>query len=228
MATSVSDQASAIDFLRSVDSATISNAIERLDVRPRSEGFASAKLRCFFPELGRMVGYAVTAHAETLTEPDSEPRRSMELYEAVMNSAKPAVVVIQEIGPRPEFATHCGEVMTTIFKRLGAVGLISDSGVRDIPEVRALRFHYFAPGAVASHGYFRIVRVGVPVQVLGLPIRPNDLLHGDENGLVVVPKETLDRLPAAVEAVRTAEGKLLEFVRGPKFNLEGLRELWKY
>ena len=132
MATNVSDQASSLDFLKSVDSVTISNAIERLEVRPRSEGFASAKLRCFFPELGRMVDTPSRHRQKRCLLPDPQPRRSIELFEAVMNSAKPAVVVIQEIGPRPEFAAHCGEVMTTIFKRLGAVGLVSDSGVRTV------------------------------------------------------------------------------------------------
>ena len=62
--------------------------------------------------------------------------------------------------------------MATIFTRLGARGLVTDSAVRDIPEVRALRFQYFARGAVASHAHFRIVRVGVPVQILGMTAIP--------------------------------------------------------
>jgi len=139
-----------------------------------------------------------------------------------MHSPKPAVVAFQEIGPQPDYAAHCGEVMATIFQRLGAVGLVSDCAVRDIPEVRALRFHYFARGAVASHAYFHIVRVGVPIQVCGLVIRPDDLLHGDENGLIVVPKEGFEKLPAAVDAVRARERALMEFVRGPEFNFDGL------
>jgi regulator of RNase E activity RraA len=50
------------------------------------------------------------------------------------------------------------------------------------------------------------------------------LLHGDENGLIVVPKEGLEKLPAAVEAVRARERALMEFVRGPAFTFEGLRD----
>ncbi len=102
------------------------------------------------------------------------------------SSPKPAVVVLQEIGGYPDYAAHCGEVMSTVFTRLGAIGLVSDCGVRDLPEVRALGFHYFARGSVASHGSFRIVRTGVPVTVQGLAVRPGELLHGDENGLIIV------------------------------------------
>ena len=64
--------------------------------------------------------------------------------------------------------------MATIYKRLGAIGVVSDSSVRDLAEVRALGLHYFARGAVASHAYFHVVRVNVPVQIDGLVVRPGD------------------------------------------------------
>jgi len=213
-----------VDYLKGVDTPTLSNAIETLRLRPQNAGFAPLQISCFFPEFGRMAGYAVAAQVETMTAATRDRQTFLSLYEAVMESPKPAVVAFQEIGPQPEFAAHCGEVMATIFHRLGAVGLVSDCAVRDIPEVRALRFHYFARGAVASHAYFQIVRVGVPIQVKGLGICPGELLHGDENGLIVVPKEGLEKLPAAVEAVRAKERALMEFVRGPGFTFEGLRQ----
>jgi regulator of RNase E activity RraA len=102
------------------------------------------------------------------------------------------------------------------------VGLVTDAGVRDVPEVRALGFHYFARGTVASHAHFRIVRVGVPIQVRGVVIHPGDVLHGDENGLLTVPAEGLDALPAAVEQIRGRERELLDYVRSPEFTLAGL------
>jgi regulator of RNase E activity RraA len=213
-----------VDYLKGVDTPTLSNAIETLRLRPQNAGFAPLQTSCIFPEFGRMVGYAVTAQVETMSATSGDRKTFLSLYEAVMQAPKPAVVAFQEIGPQPDYAAHCGEVMATIFQRLGAVGLVSDCAVRDIPEVRALRFHYFARGAVASHAYFHIVRVGVPIQVCGLVIRPDDLLHGDENGLIVVPKEGLEKLPAAVDAVRARERALMEFVRGPEFNFDGLRQ----
>jgi regulator of RNase E activity RraA len=84
-------------------------------------------------------------------------------------------------------------------------------------------FRYFARGTVASHGYARITRVGRPVEIRGLPVAPGDLLHGDENGLITVPREGLDELPEAVEKVRAREKSLMEFVRGAGFTFEGLR-----
>jgi len=225
MLTNVDPETNWLEYLQRVDTPTLSNAIEMLRLRPQSAGFAPRQIACLFPEFGRMVGYAVTAQVETMTKTVAPDRKVLlSLYEAVMESSQPVVVAFQEIGPHASFAAHCGEVMATIFQRLGAVGLISDCAVRDIPEVRALRFHYFARGAVASHAHFHIVRVGVPIQVKGLGLSPGDLLHGDENGLLVVPKEALERLPAAVEAVRSRERALMEFVRGSGFTFGGLRD----
>ena len=148
----------------------------------------------------------------------------MELCTACERSPRPTVVVLQEISRHPEFSAHCGEVMATTFQRLGVIGLVSDSAVRDIPEVRGLGFHYFAPGAVASHANFRVSRVQVPVTVCGLQIAPGDLLHGDENGLLKVPPQGREELPRLADEVRNAEQPLLEFVRSDAFTIELLRQ----
>jgi 4-hydroxy-4-methyl-2-oxoglutarate aldolase len=213
-----------IEYLKTVDSPTLSNAIELLKVRPRREGFVPLEIRALFPELGRMTGYAVTAQVETVTE--CYPRNLdlfVELYRAVGESLKPAVVVFQEVGGHANYAAHCGEVMSTVLKRQGAVGLVSDCAVRDIPEVRALGLHYFARGTVVSHASFHIVRVGVPIQVMGMPVSPGDILHGDENGLLTVPRGVEREIVEAVDEVRRRERKLMEWVRSDDFDLSGFR-----
>jgi 4-hydroxy-4-methyl-2-oxoglutarate aldolase len=215
---------SVLKYLQTIDTPTISNAIERLEVRPKTNGFAPVEIKCQFPELGRMCGHAVTAQVETVTESHRKTEEAfISLFESVEQSAKPAVVVFQELGHHPEYAAHCGEVMATIFKRLGAVGLVSDCAVRDLPEVRKLQFHFFARGAVASHAHFRIVRVNVPLQVRGFVVRPQDVLHGDENGLIQIPSVEAARLQEAIETVRSKERALMDFVRAQGFTAGQLR-----
>jgi 4-hydroxy-4-methyl-2-oxoglutarate aldolase len=214
---------SPIEYLKTIDTPTLSNAIEQLHLRPRSEGFTPLQVRCLFPEFGIMCGYAVTAQVETMTEGNPrEERGYVELFEAVEKSPKPAVVAFQEIGGHPDYAVHCGEVMATFFTRLGGIGLVTDSAVRDIAEVRALGFQYFARGAVASHANFRIVRVGVPITVMGLVIRAQDILHGDMNGLIQIPAEAAEGLPKAVEAVRTRERRLMDMTKDANFTASQL------
>jgi len=213
-----------ISYLKTVDTATVSNAIELLKVRPDSEGFASLDLQCLFPEFGPMCGYAVTAQVETVTHGSPKTEEAfVELFEAVERSPKPAVVVLQEIGGDRDRATHAGEVMASIFTRLGAIGLVSDCGVRDLTAVRKIGFHYFARGAVASHASYRIVRTGVPVEITGVTIRTGDLLHADENGLVTVPETGRERLPGLVDGILAKERSLLDFVRDNSFTAAQLR-----
>src|SRR3982751_4506525 len=108
-------QRNLIDYLQTVDSPTLSNAIEDLNLRPRHEGFAPLGIRSLFPQLGRMCGYAVTAQVETVSRMSPVDKSVfMQLFEAVDNSRRPAVVVMQEIGASRELAAHSGEVMATI------------------------------------------------------------------------------------------------------------------
>ena len=217
---------SIIDQLKEVDTPTLSNAIEKLEVWNRISGFADRNLKCLFPELGVMCGYVVTAEIETFA-PETKgglDQNFVDLCRVLEGCSKPAIIVFQEKSGHPEFSAHCGEVMATIFQKLGAVGLVSDSAVRDVAEVKSLRFHYFATGKVASHGAFRIVRVQVPITVCGLRIYPGDLLHGDENGLIKVPQQGLEKLPYLTGVIHQAESKLLDYVKSGDFTINGLSE----
>jgi len=214
-----------LDALRRIDSPTVANAIEAFKVRPRLEGFAGWGLRCAFPELGTTIGYAVTCTADTTTESRRDPRGLLPLWEAVEAAPKPAVVVIKDIGPERSRSCHMGEVMATTAKALGAVGCISDGGLRDVMEVRALGgFQYFCPGFVVSHGNPIICEVNVPVTLDGLAVQPMDLLHGDVNGVLVIPAAIADRVAEEVERVRAAERLVLDFVKSPGLTVEKLRQ----
>jgi 4-hydroxy-4-methyl-2-oxoglutarate aldolase len=211
--------------LQKIDSPTVSNAIERFKVRPRLEGFASWDLRCAFPELGTMMGYAVTCTADTTTETRADERGLMRLWAAIEAAPKPAVLVIKDIGPERSRSCHMGEVMATTAKALGAVGCVSDGGLRDVVEVRALGgFQYFCPGFVVSHGNPIICEVNVPVTLEGMAVKPGDLLHGDANGVLVVPDAVADRVAAEAERVRADEREVLDFVRAPGLTVEKLRQ----
>ena len=222
----MSDEQGIVAALAEIDTPTLSNMIERLEVRNRISGFADRSLRCLFPDLGVMCGYAVTAEVDSMCADRKGGLDGMfvELCRACEASPPPAVVVMSETSPHREFCVHCGEVMATVFKKVGAVGLVCDGAVRDIEEVSELGFQYFAPGAAASHGSFRVVRVGVPVTVCGLPIAPGDLLHGDVNGLLKVPEQGRSRLPDLLGKVRDAEERVLAYVRSDDFTLDGLAE----
>lgn len=210
--------------LRAVDSPTVANAIERFTIRPRVEGYAGYDLRCAFPKMGTMMGYAVTCTADSTTEYRKDDRGLLHLWDALEAAPKPAVLVIQDIGRDKLRGCHMGEVMATIAKALGAVGAVSDGGLRDVLEVEALGFQYFCPGFVVSHGRPFILDVNVPVTVSGMHVQPGDLLHGDVNGVLVVPEEVAAKTADEAMKVREAEKVILDLARAPGFTVAKLRE----
>jgi 4-hydroxy-4-methyl-2-oxoglutarate aldolase len=214
-----------LDALRRIDSPTISNAIETFGIRRRVDGFAGWDLRCAFPELGSMLGYAVTCTADSTTEVRPDERGLMRLWAAIEAAPKPVVLVIKDIGTDRTRSCHMGEVMATTAKALGAVGCVSDGGLRDVVEVRALGgFQYFCPGFVVSHGNPFILDVDLPVTLEGMAIRPGDLLHGDGNGVLVIPADIAAQVADAAQRIRAAEKEVLDFVRAPGLTVEKLRQ----
>lgn len=215
-----------LQSLKEIDTCTLSNAVEKLEVRNRRHGFCHRGIRHLTPELGVMCGYAVTARAVTMSpdkgERDRNVRKYVDICEELRKLDGPGVVVVQEMGPKSEFSVHCGEVMATLFQSFGAVGLVSDAGVRDLDEVRDLGFHCFAPGTAASHSNFRIVQLQVPVTIGGLLVRPGDLLHGDSNGLIQVPDRGREKLPELVEGIRTGEKRVLDYLKAGDVTPEGV------
>jgi 4-hydroxy-4-methyl-2-oxoglutarate aldolase len=217
-----------MDTLRAIDTPTISNAIETFNLRDRTEGFTGYDVRCLFPHLGTMLGYAVTAICDNRPGPVAGREAFHDWYRAIAAAPKPVVCVFQDVSSDPKTSCYMGEVMATTAQKLGAIGLLTDGGVRDLAEVEALGFHYFAAGAVASHGNFSIVRVGLPVKVSGVTIRPGDLIHADRNGALVIPDEAAEGLPAAVEQIRGREKRVLDFAQSPDFDVDRLIEIMSH
>ena len=213
------------EAIRAIDSPTIANAIEPFNVRPHASGYVGHDIRCLVPGLGTMLGYAVTCTADSRTEwRRREDSSFLDLCRVVQAAPKPAVVVIQDVGQDRDRSCHVGEVMATTFKRLGAVGVVTDGGLRDIVEVRELGdFHYYGAGLVVAHGRPMILDVNVEVTISGMPVTPGALLHGDENGIVHIPDEIADQVVAEAGRIREYEAERLRVVNSPDFMLEGYR-----
>jgi 4-hydroxy-4-methyl-2-oxoglutarate aldolase len=210
-----------LDELRAIDSPTIANAIEYFTVRPRVAGYCGANVRCLTPHVGTMLGYAVTCRGDSTTE-DKDRREHTELYRAIAAiQPLPAVVVIGDDGDpsRIHLSCHAGEMMATTMKRVGAVGLVTNGGLRDIREITALGgFNYFGRGLVVAHGRPSIYDVGVTVEIDGMEVHPGDLLHGDENGITVIPAAIAAEVAAKAHEHREMEQKRLVEILSDDFH----------
>jgi 4-hydroxy-4-methyl-2-oxoglutarate aldolase len=215
--------AAMLDQLRRYDTPTICNLIELFEVRPRDRGYMDGRIRAAFADLPPMVGFAATA-----TFRASAPPRAGDAYgsldaqvERFGELSGPAIVVFQDLDS-PTVAATFGEVMCTVYQAFGATGLITSGAGRDLDQVRALAFPVFTDGAICSHGYTQIMHLQLPVHVGGLVVHPDDLLHGDRNGVTSIPAEIVPELLDIADAFIAAETVILETLRAGSPTLERL------
>jgi 4-hydroxy-4-methyl-2-oxoglutarate aldolase len=200
--------------LAKFDTPTICNTIELFDVVPRNRGYMDARIQAAFAELPPMVGFAATAAFRSDALPSKgDAYGSMDQQIASFAELPgPAVVVFQDIDDPPVAATF-GEVMCSTYRAFGSVGLITSGAGRDLDQVRALNYPVFTGGTICSHGYCHILHLGLPVRVGGLVVNNGDLLHGDRNGVTLIPLEIVDQIPDAAAEFVAAEKIVLQYVQ---------------
>jgi len=213
-----------LDELRRISSPTIANAIETFNVKPRSAGFVSSDIVCRFPRLGPMVGYAVTALIRAEPAPlDGHRAAEFAWWEHVAQSVGPRVVVMHDVDEPRGQGAYWGEVQANIHKALGCPGVVTDGTVRDLPEAEALGFQFFSAHVSVSHAYVHMVDFGLPVKVGGLWIRPGELLHGDQHGVVVIPPEIAARIPEAAAKLEARERAMIAVCQKPGVTLDEIK-----
>jgi len=214
-----------LERLRAYDTPTVCNLIELFDVRPYDQGYMDQRIVALAPDLPPMVGYASTA-----TFRARGPRRGEGGYGGLERQAErfgelsgPPVVVFQDVDS-PSVAATFGEVMCTIYQAFGAVGLVTSGTGRDLDQVRAIGFPTFTAGVNPSHGYNGILDLHTPVHVGGLVVHPDDLLHGDRNGVTSIPREIAAEVADVADPFMATETIVLEAMREDGVTAARLRE----
>ncbi len=140
------------------------------------------------PAGGAPVGKLPTHHV------DSAPRGS--------------VVVISS--PPGATTANWGGLMSTRARALSLAGAVIDGRARDIEEHRAMGFPVFARGVSVhgSTGYTVPASAGEPIGCAGVTVREGDIILGDINGVVVIPKERLEEVFAKTEELARVEEKI--------------------
>ena len=215
-----------LDKLAAFDTPTICNVIELFEIRPQTVGFMDARIKAAFPEFPPIVGFAATATFRCGAPPvRGDSYGSMEAQvERFAELSGQAIVVFQDLDD-PAVGATFGEMMCATYKAFGAVGLITSGAGRDIEQVRTMNFPVFTNGTICSHGYNHIPQLHVPVRVGGLTVYPNDLLHGDLNGVTTIPVDIAAEVADASPELASAEAIVLDALRSGSPTVEQLREV---
>lgn len=209
-----------IEELKRFNTPTISNAIEIFNVRDRHLGFLPHRIRSLFPHMGPMVGYAVTSQTRASQTTEKSPDLTADYLRYVAAQPGPKVAVGQDLDDPPGLGAQFGEVNTSVHKRLGCVGHITDGCPRDLDEVEQLGFQLFGLNPCVSHAYVRLVGFGEPVSIAGVEVRPGDLIHADKHGVCIIPLDIAPKLVDACREVERMEKPLLDLCRAEQFDLE--------
>jgi len=214
--------------LQSLDTPTVCNALELVVPERRGYGYTTQPLVCTRPELPPMVGIARTA-AIRAAHPShlqgSEARQMSDGYYAYIDEGpKPSIAVIQDMDDNQRgYGSWWGEVNSNIHNGFGALGVITDGSVRDLPDI-ADGFQMMADRVGPSHAYVHVVGYGQPVTVAGMRVVSGDLIHADQHGAVVIPWDVADQVLGAAQKIAKAEAVSINAAQTPGFNIHKLRE----
>lgn len=198
------------EALSCFDTPTISNALECFAGYKRGEGFMDSTIHSVIPCDRTIIGLVATAKIGTKCPPTPEENaKMMPYYEHVRNMGPGCIVVQEDIDPTP-CGSFWGEVNATQHLALGCKGVITSGGVRDLKEVQALKFGYFAKEVVVSHAYTHVVDYNCKVRVGGLEVSPGDIVACDCHGVIKIPGAALEYLEEACRRIALAELPALE------------------
>lgn len=171
--------------LKPLSAAILSDIVDSLGLKRRA-------MRPFVRPLDEaqvMVGRARTGlYMPAYALRDGENPYEIEI--ALVDDLQPQEVVVLACNGPTERIAPWGELLTTAAQVRGAAGCVTDGLVRDVRQIRAMHFPVFhgGIGPLDTKGRARMVDRDVRVECGGVSIDPGDLVFGDVDGVVVIPR----------------------------------------
>ena len=212
--------------LLALDTPTVCNALEVVNPARRARGFNIRPFVCVRPTLPPMLGYARTVRIRAAHKP--EARFDADAYYSYIAEGGPcpSIAIIEDIDDTPGYGAHWGEVNTNIHYGLGCLGVITNGSVRDIPDSQP-NFQMLAGMVNPSHAWVNVVDWGLTVNVHGMEVSHDDLVHADQHGAVVVPLADAANVIEEAEKIMARERIVIDAAQQPDFNMDKLRAAWK-
>ena len=134
------------------------------------------------------------------------------LIHAALQMAKPGDVIVVD-GKGDLSCALTGALMAAHAQKVGIAGFVIDGAVRDTEDCAKGSFPIFAAGANANGPWKNAPgRINWPVSLAGTPVNPGDLIVGDADGVVVVPRETAAAIVGAAQAKVDAEDQRMKAI----------------
>jgi len=197
---------STLQQLAEFDTALIANTLGYIDPTPDHEFYMGGSIASVTPTLGPTVGVAVTCEVDTSSpEGGYEMEPWFQLLREMAKSDLPKVLVAKCVGSRPDHECVFGDGMAKLLHGVGCVGAVTDGGVRDVEGMLSVPFAAYCKGRTIHHTAIRFRNVNQPIEIGGITVRPNDVIHANFGGVIKIPAAALEILPERATAMRAFE-----------------------
>lgn len=196
-----------------LDTTAISDALDRLGIAGQC-----LNIKPLDPKF-RLTGRAFTI----LYGPAGKPPGTVGDY---IDDVPPGHVVVLDNGGR-ENATVWGDILTWVAQTRGVAGTVIDGACRDTHLARELGYPMYSRSYSMRTGKDRVQveAMGAPVTIGEARVNQGDLLRGDADGVVCIPKEHEDQVLQVAEEVDRVEDQIRSLVRGGMTLVEARKQL---
>lgn len=221
-----------IEQLREFPTALVTEAMGAMGVPHSHDLYTGSDVRLLTGGSEPMVGVALNLLVDTSTPGATpDPPGIWGSYARIQASGLPVVVVMKCTGVDVRRECVLGDGMAKSFKAEGACGVVSDGGARDLEGVSFAGMTVFGSGTVANHATLIYHLTEDPVTVSGLTFSNGDLVHGDRDGVIVVPACCHDGIIEACTLARDFETRAHLYFRRTDLSLAekqaAVADLWK-
>jgi regulator of RNase E activity RraA len=216
--------------LAKYDTPTMCNAVEAVMGTRSAVGFTKKPVVPADPLLPCIVGFAATAKIRAASPPVITPEKVQEnrlsYYEYVASAKDPTIIVIEDTDYPNCIGAFWGELNVAIHKGLKIKGTLTNGLLRDIGMLDK-DYQVLASGIGPSHAFVHVTQLNTSVNILGLEVRPGDLIHADLHGAMVIEKKYIEAMPEALKLVIAKEEPILKAARKNDFDIKKLKDAWK-
>jgi regulator of RNase E activity RraA len=215
-----------LEILRRWDTPTICNGLELLVPERRAVGFTVEPMVAADRTLLPIVGLARTGMIRAKEPPRGPIPPREDWYDYVAAQDLPTIAVVQDIDDRPGYGAFWGEVQSTVHLALGVAGCVTNGSFRDV-DLLAQGFQIIGGRVGPSHAHVHMVQMRCEVNVFGMLVEEDDVIHADYHGAVVIPADAVRKLPDAIDLISRREKVILEMARAEGFTSAKMREALK-
>lgn len=194
---------------------TVASVADAVDQVVGQRGFMIHDMRPIVA--GPVVGRAATALVRPSEPEKATPALAVRHSVDMIEQAMPGQVGVIVMEDGLDVAAVGGLMVTTAHAR-GMAGMVLDGGVRDIAEIRALRFPVYARSVTPATAVGRYASVArqIPVRCGGVTVRPGDIIVAGEDGVVCVPQDKADEVLAKAQDIDARESKMVPIIKEHK------------